>query len=73
VPNPNATQSAILVAGLLAVAAYVFFIVVPAWVSYGRWWERISAAFLTLYILAALVGVGTMLGFTVVFFYDRYA
>ena len=72
-PNPNATQSAILVAGLLAVAAYVFFIVVPAWVSYGRWWERISAAFLTLYILAALVGVGTMLGFTVVFFYDRYA
>jgi len=73
VPNPSATQSAILVAGLLAVAAYVFFIVVPAWVSYGRWWERISAAFLTLYILAALVGVGTMLGFTVVFFYDRYA
>ena len=72
-PNPSATQSAILVAGLLAVAAYVFFIVVPAWVSYGRWWERISAAFLTLYILAALVGVGTMLGFTVVFFYDRYA
>lgn len=72
-PNPSATQSAILVAGLLAVATYVFFIVVPAWVSYGRWWERISAAFLTLYILAALVGVGTMLGFTVVFFYDRYA
>lgn len=72
-PNPSATESAIFLAGFLAFAAYVFFIVVPAWVSYGRWWERISASFLTVFILASLVGIGTMLGFTVVFFYDRYA
>ena len=54
-------------------AGYIAFILVPAWDSYGRMWERVSAGFLTLYTLAALLGFGAAIGFSIVWFYDRYA
>ena len=44
--------------GLLALAAYVGLILVPAVTSYSRWWERIGAGFLSLYVLAAFVIAG---------------
>jgi hypothetical protein len=56
------TEIAIGAGGLVAFIAYVVFIVVPAWVSYGRWWERIAASFMTLFILASLVGIGAGIG-----------
>jgi hypothetical protein len=52
---------------------YCAFILVPAWVSYGRVWERIAASFLTLFMLVTLLGVGTGIGFAIVWFYDQYA
>jgi hypothetical protein len=56
------TEIAIGVGGLIALVAYVVFIVAPAWASYGRWWERIAASFMTLFILASLVGIGAGIG-----------
>jgi O-antigen ligase len=56
------TEIAIGVGGFIALVAYVALIVVPAWASYGRWWERIAASFMTLFILASLVGVGAGIG-----------
>jgi hypothetical protein len=56
------TDIAIGVGGLIALVAYVVLIVVPAWTSYGRWWERIAASFMTLFILATLAGVGAGIG-----------
>ena len=56
------TEIAIGVGGLIAFVAYVVFIVAPAWASYGRWWERIAASFMTLFILASLVGIGAGIG-----------
>lgn len=67
------TELVLILAGVLALAAYVAFIFVPAVVSYGRIWERMAAGFLSLYILASVVGVGAILGLTIVWFYDRYA
>jgi hypothetical protein len=58
----TATEIAIGVGGLIALIAYAVFIVVPAWTSYGRWWERIAASFMTLFILATLVGIGAGIG-----------
>jgi hypothetical protein len=52
------TQISVAAGALLALVAYVVLIVVPAWTSYGRWWERIAASFMTLFILVTLVGVG---------------
>jgi O-antigen ligase len=58
----TATEIAIAAGGLVALVTYVILIVVPAWTSYGRWWERIAASFMTLFILASLVGVGAGIG-----------
>ena len=67
------TEIAIAVAAGIVGAGYIAFILMPAVKAYGRWWERISAAFLTLYILGTLVGGGAALGLAIVWSYDRYA
>jgi hypothetical protein len=46
--------------------AWAVFILAPAWTSYGRLWERVAASFLTLFILATLLGVGIVVGLVVV-------
>jgi hypothetical protein len=64
----------IVVAGacaLLALAAYVGLILVPAVTSYSRWWERIGAGFLSLYVLGAFVIAGVAGGAGVVWFWER--
>jgi hypothetical protein len=66
-------QLSIVLAGILCAAAYFAFILAPAWASYGRLWERVAASFLTLFILATLIGIGTAIGFAIVWFYDTYA
>jgi len=45
-------------AGFLGFALYLAYIVIPAWTSYTRVWERLAATVLSLYVLAVLVGVG---------------
>ena len=60
-------------AGAVAMAGYVVFLLAPAWASYGRVWERVAASFLTLFMLATLLAVGTGIGVAIVWFYDQYA
>ena len=69
----SVTEIALGVGGLIAFIAYVALIVIPAWTSYGRWWERIGAAFMTLFILATLLGIGVGIGAAVVWTYDQWA
>jgi hypothetical protein len=57
--------------GVFGVAAWVGLIVVPAVGSYSRAWERVAAAFLSLYALAAFLLVGVAGGAAVVWFWDR--
>ncbi len=66
------TELTITVAAGIVGAGYLAFILVPAVSAYGRIWEKIAAGFLTLFILAALVGIGTSLGLAIVWSYDRY-
>jgi hypothetical protein len=65
------TQIAVAAGALVVLVAYVFLIVVPAWGSYGRWWERFAASFMTLFILVTLVGVGAGIGAVIVYSWDR--
>jgi hypothetical protein len=73
VSSLSPTTWVLIGAGAVAMVGYCAFILAPAWVSYGRVWERIAASFLTLFMLATLLGVGTGIGFAIVWFYDQYA
>lgn len=57
--------------GVFVLAAYVAFILVPAWTAYTRVWERLAATVLSLYVLAAFVGLGAAGGGAIVWFWDR--
>jgi hypothetical protein len=67
------TQISVGAGALVALVAYGVLIVAPAWASYGRVWERVAASFMTLFILASLVGLGAGLGAFIVWSWDRWA
>ncbi len=59
--------------GVGVLAAFVWFIVVPAWMAYTRTWERVAASFLAIYVLAALVLLGAAGGLAIAYYWDRIA
>ena len=65
------TYIVVAFAAVLGLGAYVGLILVPAWTAYSRVWERLAAAFLSLYVLAAFIGVGVAGGGAIVWFWDR--
>jgi hypothetical protein len=69
----STTEASVIAGAVVVFVGYAVFLLGPAWGSYGRWWERFAAAFLSLYMLAALVGTGLGIGFAVVWSYDRWA
>jgi hypothetical protein len=69
--NEEVTYVVVGVCGILAVAAFVTLVLVPAWGSYTRLWERAGAAFLSLYVLLAMVMLGAAAGLGVAYFWDR--
>jgi hypothetical protein len=63
------TQIIYSVVGACAVfglVAWTGMILVPAWTAYTRWWERLVAAALSLYVALTMTGVGIFLGVYVV-------
>ncbi len=63
-----------LIAGataVLSLAAWLWWIVVPTWKAYGRWWERVVALALSVYVLAALVLAGVGLGAAALLYADK--
>ncbi len=58
-------------AGLLSVCTFVALILVPALGSYGRAWEKLVAGFLSLFVLAALVLVGLVIGVVIFLNWDK--
>lgn len=57
--------------GVFGVAIFCALVVVPAVVSYRRVLDRVAAVVLSFYVLAALVGVGILLGAAVVVEWPR--
>ncbi len=56
-------------AGVFSLALFAGLILVPAWSSYSRLWERLAATVLSLYVLAVLVGVGVVAALAAVYFW----
>lgn len=54
------TDLVMICAVVFGLALFAGLILVPAWTAYTRVWERLAAAFMSLYVLAAFVGVGAL-------------
>jgi len=61
------------VAGLIGLVAFVGLILVPAVSSYGRIWEKAVVSLVSIFVLAALVLVGVVLGLAFVYYYNDIA
>jgi hypothetical protein len=57
--------------GVFGLAAFCALVLAPAITAYRRPVERVAVVILSLYVLAALVGVGVLLGALIVFEWPR--
>jgi hypothetical protein len=57
--------------GVLGLAAFGTLVLAPAVTAYRRPIERVAVVFLSLYVLAALVGVGVLAGALIILEWPR--
>ena len=57
--------------GVFGLMAFCFLVILPAAATYKRPVERVAAVILSLYVLAALLGLGVLLGALIVFEWPR--
>jgi len=58
------------IAGVICLVVFVTLILSPALSAYGRVWEKAAAGFLSLFVLAALVIGGVVIGLAIVYYYS---
>ena len=69
--NQTWTYIALGTAAGLSLIAWVGLVLVPAWTSFTRVWERVVATVLSLYVLAAFVVAGLLLGGGFLWYFDE--
>ena len=69
--NTTWTYITIGVAGGVSLIAWLWLVVIPAWTSFSRVWERLVAVVLSVYVLAAFVLVGALLGGGFLWYFDE--
>jgi hypothetical protein len=69
--NDTWSYIAIGTAAFVSVVAWIALILVPAWSSYSRIWDRLVATVLSLYVLAAFAGAGLLLGGAFLWYFDE--
>jgi predicted PurR-regulated permease PerM len=57
--------------GVFGVTAFCALVLVPAVTAYQRRLERVAVVVLSLFVLAALIGIGILLGAFIVFEWPR--
>lgn len=62
-----------IVCGFGVLAAFIYFFALPAWSAYSKAWERVTALFLSIYVLAALIVAGGAGGALIAYYWDRIA
>ena len=69
--NQTWTHIAIGSAAGVSLIAWVALVLVPAWTSFSRVWERLVATVLSIYVLAAFVVAGLMAGGAFLWYFDE--
>lgn len=59
------------VAAAICLVVFVSLILSPALSSYGRIWEKAAAGFMALFVLAALIVIGVVIGLVVVLYWPE--
>jgi ABC-type spermidine/putrescine transport system permease subunit II len=57
------------IAAAVCLVLFVTLILSPALSAYGRVWEKAAAGFLSVFVLAALVIGGVVIGLAIVYYY----
>jgi hypothetical protein len=65
------TYAVVGLTALISVVAWVLLILIPAWGSYWRLRERLLAVVMSVYILAAFVVMGGVIGGIFLYYYDQ--
>jgi hypothetical protein len=58
-------------AGVICLVIFVTLILSPALSAHGRLWEKAAAGFLAVFVLAALVVIGVVIGLVIVLYYPE--
>jgi hypothetical protein len=58
-------------AGLICLVVFVTLILSPALSAHGRLWEKAAAGFLAVFVLAALIVLGVVIGLVIVLYYPE--
>ena len=69
--NQTVTYLVGAAAGIVGLAAFATLVLVPAVTAYRRPLERVAVVVLSLYVLAALIGVGVLLGALIILEWPR--
>lgn len=69
--NTQITYLVAAIAGSGSVVAWFTLIVVPAWTSYTRLWQRMAAMVLSVYVLAAFLMLGAGVAAAILYYYDE--
>jgi hypothetical protein len=69
--NETWTYIAIGSAAGVSLIAWIGLVLVPAWMSFSRAWERLVATILSVYVLAAFVAAGLLLGGGFLWYFDE--
>lgn len=69
--NTSWTYLIAAVVGVTCLALWLWLIVVPAWTSFTRVWERLVSLVLSVYVLLALVAAGGALAAVALYYYDE--
>ena len=57
-------------AGLISLIAFSVLILAPAVGSFGRTWEKVTAIFVSVFVLIALLAIGIAIGIGIVYYWD---
>jgi hypothetical protein len=69
--NDAIVQLVAVGAGIVGLFAFLALVTVPVASAYERVWERLAAGLLSLWVLAALMGVGALVGAAVIYYWPR--
>jgi len=69
--NTTWTYIAVGAAAGISLIVWAWLVLVPAWTSFSRLWERLVAVVLSVYVLAAFVMVGALLGGGFLWYFDE--